>query len=58
MFESALTFEYPDSILECVQKDDVGMLFMYNYRDLQEESMALTCICMMFKNYLERRLII
>ena len=58
VFESALTFEYPDSILECVQKDDVGMLFMYNYRDLQEESMALTCICMMFKNYLERRLII
>ena len=58
MFEGTLAFEYPQSIVECVQKDDVGMLFLYNYRDVQEESMALTCICMMFKNYLERRLII
>ena len=58
IFESEYVYSYPQSILECVQKDEFGMLFLYNYREVDEESLVLTCISMMFKNYLERRLIL
>ena len=58
IFDSECVYNYPQSILECVQKDEFGMLFLYNYREVEEESLVLTCISMMFKNYLERRLIL
>ena len=57
-FENDYVYSYPKSITECITKDELGMAFLYNYRGEDDISVALVCICMMFKNYLERRIII
>ena len=57
-FENDYVYNYPKSITECIAKDELGMAFLYNYRGEDDISVALVCICMTFKNYLERRIII
>lgn len=57
-YDGEMVYEYPKSITECISKDELGMAFLYNYRGNDEASVVLVCICMMFKNYLERRIII
>lgn len=56
--ETDYVYSYPKSVTECIVKDELGMAFLYNYRGEDDTSVALVCICMMFKNYLERRIII
>ena len=58
VYEGDYIYSYPKSITECIVKDDIGMGFLYNYREYDEENVALVCICMIFKNYLERRIIV